>query len=390
MKQTLKKLTLTAALSLAASLASAATAYTEPVGAVSITCLAASDTFISVPFAKAAEFQGAATAIDATSGVITTSGLLPNYVGVTTGTSPNFVISSPYYYVRFTSGFLNGRYYTITANTAIPDPDGAGPLTDTTTITVDKNGENWTGVSNTDTFKIVKYWTLADLFPVANQIPFVNTLADYTSGRACVISNNNFTNSRRTEIFLPNNTGVGTNLASPKRFFLKSGGWFNTAGTFAAADNEMLVPDSYFILRNPSTVLASTSLVASGSVDMGNNVFTLATRIGGAQDNYVGFTRPKDTTLAGLNLSATDFVDSANNFTSGTNRKDELFLYSNTPASINRAPSKRYFRVGGQWRDASGFADSNAVVIPAGAAFFIRKVATVDGAVKFYSNTPNY
>jgi len=273
------------------------------------------------------------------------------------------------YYVRFTSGVLNGRYYTITANTQ----------TANSTVTVDKNGEDWTGVANTDTFKIVKYWTAEGLFPVLTQTTFVQSAS-------------NLTGARRSELFIPNLTGAGTNLAPSRRLFLKSTGWTEAITGFPSAANVVILPDSYIIVRHPAAVTSNTTFVASGSVETGANVVTLATRVGSSstlsQDNYIGLARPKDVTLSELSLGAA-FVDSASNLTGA--RRDELFVFNNAVTGINKAPSRRFFRVAGAWREAiTGFPSADSVTISAGAGFFIRKYPTATGATSFYSNVPNY
>lgn len=337
------------------------TAYTTPVGYVSQTALNASDTYVSLPL-RQPTVSAAALTSDVTSGA--TDALLT----VSTATFGSFANT---HYVKFTSGPKNGSIYAITSNTS-------------TTITIDRSGETVNALTG-NTFLVSKFWTLAELFN-----PAASTNLASTTGNAIVSSASATAGNRRTEILLPG-TAAGVNLSSAGTFFITGGQWRKqgTAGDFGT---QQLWPDNYFIIRHPATVTGPTTYTISGEVDTGSMVVPLATLASGKQDNPIAITRPIDVTLNGLNLGNTPaFVTSAT-ATAG-NRRDELLVFNNGVAGLNKSASKTYYFLGGttnQWRQQGFGVDAGSDIIPAGSAILIRKFAVPGGTTAFWNNTPTY
>jgi uncharacterized protein (TIGR02597 family) len=121
---------------------------------------------------------------------------------------------------------------------------------------------------------------------------------------------------------------------------------------------------------------------------MENHSFALGTLASGQQDNFIALSRPADVTLQASGF-ASGFVASSNNL--APNRRDELFVYDNSTAVQNRAPSRKFFMVGSNWiENVTGFPNANAVVLKPGDAIMIRKYAAAGGVTANAINPPNY
>jgi uncharacterized protein (TIGR02597 family) len=340
-----------------------ATAYTTPVGYVSQPCLANSDTIVSVPLRISAAAAGAlsvAPVVSGTSATLTLSG--------TPGFTANAFANT--HYVKFKTGLDKGKWYVITANTA-------------DSLTVDLNGATTSAVA-TDQLEVIKFWTLNELFN-----PAQSTTDPATTGNAIVASLNQLASGRRTQVLLPNLTGVGTNLAPTTIYYINDGIWKKQGAGATNFGTDQLWPDTYFIIRHPAAVTAPTTYTAVGEVDIWNFNVTLGTQAAGRQDNFIGLPRPTDIALNALNLAGTPaFVSSTSQLAAG--RRDELLVYNNTAAGLNKAPALIYYHHDGIWKKQGGGAtDVGAEVIPAGAGFIIRKYQAAGGASSNWDN-PGY
>lgn len=336
---------------------------TNPVGYTTVTCLPNSDTIVSVPFLDTTD-----SISPTVSGTVSATGTSPDntasftmggITGLTTNQYQNL------YYVRFTAGTLDGNVYQIASNTD-------------TTVTINLNGDSATDIADGDAFTIYKFWTLGSLFPQETQTTIVESLGTLAF-------------QQRSTVMLPDTSSEGVNLAPSSIFFLTSTGWKSTTAGFPASDDQILWPDTYFVIRHPATVTESTNYVPTGTVDTQNKfIIPLATSTTGKQDNFVAITRPVDVKLSELNL----FESGAFTASLGTlsfQRRDELMIYSNTSTGLNKAPTAIYFHDGTNWRlSDTGFPLANDAVIKTTEGFIIRKYQTNDGATSFWSNTPSY
>ena len=335
------------------------TVTTDPVGFVSKSCLANSDTILSAPFMRLPEFVGAIQSVAGS--VITVSGTpwTANQFVYAAGSQPNtyFALIGPH----ASTNPNEGRIYKITANS-------------TNTLTVNLNGDSISGVQSSTQLLVVPYWTLGTLFPASD----VNV--SYISSPSVA--------SRQTQILVPNYSGSGINLSTTATYFYFNDAWrkFGTDPTISRND-DTLEPTGYFILRNAGT---GTTLTALGSVLVKKESIFLRTNTSSKQDNFVSITRPVDVKLDDLGLiSSGAFAASP----SVASRTDELFVFNNAASGINKSASATYFYFNGAWRKFGQDPTINVgqtATIPAGDGFMIRKAASGGGASVVWQNTPTY
>jgi uncharacterized protein (TIGR02597 family) len=326
-----------------APIAHAQTVATDPVGAVRLTIKGNSDTIVAVPLTVMPNYSGAVASTAAGSG----SAFNLNVSGTSGWTTNQF---ANLYYVRMTSGAKNGMYYTITANTAGQ-------------VTVDAAGDDLSGIAANDTFKILKYWTLGTLFPPASAGTATNPLTASTGLAAF---------QRKSQILVPNNVSAGINLSpAATYFFTTADGWVAADTGNPSATDTILWPDTYFIVRQPASITSDVSWTTVGSVVMSKLSTPLSTQPAAAQDNYLGLPRPVDIRVADAGLES-GFTDSLG--LAAFQRRDVLFIFDNTTAGFNKAPTKTLFRYNGTWYQATaGNPVANDELLLAGSGFVVRK-----------------
>ncbi len=329
----------------------AQSAETPPVGFNVVECLPQSDTVCAVPFARPAVFQGVVLSSAAGTGQIT---LTPE--GESNWTANAF---QGLHFVRILSGAKAGMYYQVAANAA-------------GTVTLDLAGDSATGFDAGVTFRIHPFWTLSSLFPPASQTTLVT-------------STGTLANQRRSLLLLPNVNGVGTNLAPSETYYVLSTGWRKTTGE--VSNEVILFPDSYFIIRhNHATITASTFYTPTGGVELNPVTAPLATRSGGQQDNFVSSGRPVPVKIKDLELiSSGAFMASTSTLNNG--RRDQVLVFDNATAGINKAPVKTYYYFSGTWRRIGGTADDGDDLIQPSHGLIIRKHQDPANATYFWTNT---
>lgn len=332
----------------------AQSAETPPVGFNVVECLPQSDTYCGVPFVRPAVFQGVVQSVSAGSGQLTiTPERAPDW---TAGAYPTL------YFVRLTSGVKAGMYYQVAANT-------------TGDVTVDLAGDAAAGVQPGDTFRIHPFWTLATLFPPATQ----STVVPATGFLA---------NQRRTELLMPDVLGSGINLAPTAKYYIYNGNWRKAVSGNPIADDEILYPDSYFIVRHGSSLIeGSTFFVPSGTVELNPLTTPLATRASGSQDNFVVTGRPVPIKLSELDLvSSGAFVSSTSTLANG--RRDSLLVFDNASAVLNKAPAAVYYYYGGNWRKSvSGNPVADDDVLLPSHGLIIRKYQTGTDSTQYWTHS---
>lgn len=326
------------------------TVATDPVGFMTMDLPVGSDTIVAAPLTKSPVFQGAVTSRN-------------GYVLTSTGANFGNLTSSPHY-VQPTSGSQAGMIFDVASNTA-------------DTITLVDNGVEPTGLDASAQFKVVPYWTLGELFPLSAQ------------GASFTASANTLATGRRTQILFPNTTGTGINRApSATYFFVTNTFWRSTSASTTDANNTPILPDSYFIVRNPTNAQTGLKLTVSGSVSTNPMTVQLDRIASGPNDNYVSLGRPVDITLNNLGLITSGaFAQSLN--TLATGRRDQLLVFNNSASGINKAPSATYFYVTNSgWRStAAPSTDAGNTVIPAAVGYVIRKATNGTSGSQFWSNT---
>ena len=400
------------------------TATTDPVGYTALPLLANSDSLISIPFTRPVAFAGAigsissntitlasspgwtanqyvyvsgtqsntyyaiigpniatisgtvtvtngSTAVTATAGLssmvagdeLVVNGLAYNVASVTSDTAA--VLSRAYtgttgsgLTATFDHSPKEGSYYTVTAN-------------GTNSLTVNLNGDSLGTVAAGTSVSLIPYWTLGTAFPAAN------------AGTSFIASTS--TKARGTQILMPNLTSTGINLSAAAVYFFLNGEWVLSTDTANSYNDVILLPSTYFTVRNAST---ATTFTPSGGVYMNRLTIPLDTASNSQQDNAVAVPRPTTVTLNDLGLIASGaFTPSA----STKARADQLFLYDNTVASINKSASAVYYYYNGAWRSANdSSSDYGTTPIPYGVGITIRKAVTSNSITSFWQNTRNY
>jgi uncharacterized protein (TIGR02597 family) len=290
----------------ATGLASAAdTAYTTPVGYVSLgdttgggnpAIKASTDVAVSIPLQRPTEYAGVVAST--TSGSITLGGTTPP-VWTANQWAPG--AATPYL-VSVKSGTEAGFVGLITANTA-----------DTLTVTP-VTGGSLTNVLANDEVIIHKAWTIISLFPSGTFPAGVRVLA--YSGSAS-----------------------GINLP-PDLNYLWNGTNFTKSGVIS--NNDILYSGESFIIRTITT--AVTSLTIAGEVPVvksRTNIDKLT--VGVAQDNRVSYYSPVDEIIGNSGLSAIlgagDRVLAFDNSASGTNKPPtENILWNGTNFTLSGSP----------------------------------------------------
>ena len=351
---------------------------TTPVGFNTVTALDNSDTRFSAPLQRPAAFQGLVQSV--TGNVITVQGLpgwtLNQFVYVS-GTQSNT------YYASFLTGNKVGMFYTVTAN------DADSGTANVTTFTVDPAGDTLTGASGIvggDSFSIIPYWTLNTLFPTGQGI----TPATSVTGAGSL-----------TQILVISASSVGTNLAPTSTFYYYPGngsnfaaGWRQVGGGFNnLKDDSILPPESPIIIRQNS-VGAAASIVVSGSVPTSSRAYVIGTlQSNTAQDNWVSIEMPVPLTLAQSNLSQSAAFASATSVTGAGG--DQLLVFDDTVAAINKAPTSTYYYYPGNgsnfaagWRMVGGGFNNlfdNTTVFQPGSGYIIRKQASITASTSVWN-----
>ncbi|MDQ6623917.1 MAG: TIGR02597 family protein [Verrucomicrobiota bacterium] len=346
---------------------SAVTFATDPVGFTNLTLPANSDSYISVPFTRPADFVGAIQSV--TTNTITVTGS-PNwgtnkYV-YAAGTQPN------HYYALIGSGGSSnpkeGHNFLITGST-------------TNTVTVDTSVEPLTGITANTQVTIIPYWTLATVFPATDStVSFTPTTS---------------TSSYKTEISVPNEAANGINLPYLATYFFSNNvdgtssnvGWRQVGDNTTDHGDDLLLPDSYFVVRNQNGA-PTLPLTTLGAVLTKKFTTPLRTQTGSQQDNPVAIIRPLDVTLnmTGLNPNDGSFVPT----TSGV-AGDQLLLFSNAQIGFSKTPVVYYRDANNNnnWRlvGDNNLLDHGDDAVPVGTGFIVRKAQTGTGANAFWTNS---
>ncbi|HRY46596.1 MAG TPA: TIGR02597 family protein [Candidatus Paceibacterota bacterium] len=296
-----------------------------------------SDNFVTLPFFRPAVAYGKVTGIGG------------NTLAVSGGTAWNadeFVysagIQSNTYFVLLTSGQRQGRYFTILGNTE-------------DTLMVDLNDDTLGGISVGDSIAVVPYWTLSTLMP---------------GGKGIHVSTSPLI--RKSEILFVNVDGIGINRSASKTFFYYGDSWKQFGQGLANKNDEVLLPDVYFIVRH--NISTATSLTLSGEVL--NSSWTMPVTVNSVakQDNFIGLPRPVMTSLNNSGLIESGAFQSSS---SPLFRVDELLVFDNAVIGKNRSASATYYHYNGAWRKfGAGLTDvGNLPILGPGVAAIIRKGA---------------
>lgn len=328
----------------------AATAYTTPVGYVTLEVPASGDTNIGQPLQRPSTFAAAASSVVADTVGISTSALTVNQFVYSPPGQPNS------YYLRITSGALAGRTFEVLSNTV-------------NSITVDTDLQAL-GFASSNTFSITPYWTLGTLFPAGagvgastdelEPVAFVS-FVDYSA--------------------------VGANKSAAATYFYYQGaalngdGWYNNDNTAAGKqDNLTLEPFQIAIVRNLEAT--AKEVVVTGTVPS-TGTESLVFGKTSVNDSYFAIQMPIDVTLGQSGLIASGAVTTS---TDELEPVDLVSTYDETASQFNKAAAKTYFHYTGVGLSGTGWYDNdntaagiqdNVISLKAGRQILIRKSAVV-------------
>jgi len=323
-----------------------------------VNCPAKSDTFVSVPFmkhpVKASKTLAAAPTLSAGQATLAPAEATAWNANELKGT----------HYVRFTSGSLAGHWYEVVENA-------------TSSLTVDLNGENASGLLQGDAFMVVEFWTLDTLFPPASQTTFHK-------------SSGNLGYQQKSKLLVPDLVSSGINLPAAGIYFLSNDGWKKSEAGYPNAGNTILPPGLPFIIRHPAGV-AATDFEPEGRVLRSTDSVALMQAPANRQDNTVSIFRPVDVTLSSAGLDETAFASSSSHESGG--RSDELLVFDNAKAAFNKTPSALFYKYSQAWFQDEGKAEANSSAatnaITASGGLIIRK-SQGNVSSTFWNNQPNY
>ena len=322
------------------------TAYTTPVGYVTLTVPANSDTTIAPPLERATVYAAASTSIAG------------DVIGATGLTDSAF--TTPACYLQVTSGALAGNRYTISANTAT-----------SITVSVPSGTLETLGFASGNQYKVVPFWTLNTLFPSGAGLGTTNDVGAPSS-----------------YVMFSDNAGTGVNRSSAKLYFyctgdtanLQPAGWYDNDDAYGlSVGDPVLDLGRMYTIRN---IDVATNVTVSGTVPDAAPKISVAVTTD-FNDNYLTSPFPVDVSLEDSGLQ------SAMQGTSDVGTIIEvLFVFDDTAPGINKSASKVYFYCTGDtanlqpagWYDnddAYGPALDPATnkIIKAGRCFVIRKAA---------------
>jgi len=252
-------------------------------------------------------------------------------------------------------------FYTITANTS-------------SDLTLNTAGDSVASLAAGDKVAIIKHWTLNTL------LPYTTTTLTVSGGTGVAV--------RRSLVIIPDNNFDGVNLPAQSTYYFTSTGWKKAVSGNPDANDTVLYPDEYFIVRQPASVATDSTTTFVGAVNSSPFAVTMSTKVGASRDNAVALQRPMDVKLSESGLDS-GFVSSLG--TGVAQRRDILLVFDNSVRGINKAAARTYYRFGGNWIQAiSGNPTKNDDLLPSGSGFVIRKYQNASATVDVAVNYPNF
>lgn len=360
---------------LALGIAHGQTAYTTPVGYVTMNVPTQSDTTITPSLSQPALLHAASTGISGNQITVAATGAAADAF-INASPDPN---SKTYLLVR--SGALAGLRFPVTANTGTTITVNGGATSLEAQGFVGSRTAPLTG----DLVSVIPYWTLNTFFPngvgLGASSDLVNPIA---------------------YVLFSNQDAIGINRAASKLYFYFSGdaenypdypaGWYDNDNLDGGLQNTVALDPAVLMTVRNST---AASITVTGEIPSVPLATTLLTSSSGPNDELLGAPYPIDTTLqeSGLLSAISPSADLVN-------PTDYVFVYSDDTTGINKAASKLYFYFSG---DAENYPDYPAgwydndnldgglvtgAVIKAGRCLGIRKASGVDAATRWTAPLP--
>lgn len=337
-------------------------------GAYQIECPADSDTYISIPVTRPAEFSGIVEYVQNSASKIVAKGE-PNWA------VNKFVYSagtqSNYYYVKFTSGALEGAWFNVLSNTEYA-------------LELEIGEAELSKVSAGDSFEVIPHWSLSTLFPDGGGFT-PNSTRNYGGGASQLYKYTSFENGK---IIAPTSKNNSATSIYYYRTYNNANSWMS--GSTPKPD-DIIEPNTFLFVRQPATESATISI--NGGVPLCATTIELANLdTEGDTDNYISVPSAVDIKLSDLTASLVDSGIFAPRVGRAYSPVDTLFVYDNSMPGKNQSATKVYYfrEYNGErhWYQGSTICDSD--VIKAGTAIVIRKLKTGEIEAFRGTYTPSY
>lgn len=356
----------------AAAYGAYAVSATSPVfGVYKVDCPADSDTYIGISTTRTPEFSGVVEGVQTANFKIVAKGepqWATNKFVYVASSQPN------HYYLKFTSGELEGAWFDIKSNDAY-------------SLEIEIGSAELAKVAAGDSFQIIPHWTMSTLFPDGGGFLKATKIAA-TAGASILYKNTAFENG----VVYP----TGANNAALSSFYYRERGtnvgWRNRNNEDAS--DEVVEPNAFFQVSQPA---AESSVSYSGTIPMCATSFVLFTSENDGkvvnQDIYLAVPSAVDFQLSELTSCLVDsgaFVPSTGIATSPV---DSIYIFANEKSGKNLAPDNAcFYRSRGstqKWLDRNR-TDADSLIIKAGTALIITKKAEAEPVAYRCKFIPNY
>ncbi|MGZ0656647.1 TIGR02597 family protein [Coraliomargarita sp. W4R72] len=366
-----RKLLLVPLIAATASVAMATVLETNPMGILELEVPAQSDALISLPLHRTAAFSGQIDGVDGNTIDLVSAGTAlawsDNEWAYVSGTQP------VRYYALFTTGDLEGCYYTIAGN-------------DSDSLVLDIAEGSLDGYALEDeALQIIPYWTLSSFFGEQTSLTASSSVVGLGS---------------RSEVHFYGNA-EGVDSAASTVFYYYEGTDFGGAGWrmkgdqwTALHDDQPIAPDRAFVFRNITD--ESVELLLPGMVQMTQSSFIIETR---EVDNDV---RVSTTNMVAMSLADSKLLESGGFQTTdsiiGLNG-DLVLVLDNAATGFDKAALAAYYYYDGisfggpGWRLKGGNFNTlmdEVEVFQPGQGVLIRKVGSSESSEHFWHSLPAY
>ncbi len=285
-------------------------------------------------------------------------------------------IQPEHYYIKITSGELEGAWYNVLAN-------------DSYSLRIEIGAGEIAKIAVGDTFQIIPHWTMDTLFPDGGGFSKATKISA-TSGATILYKYTSF--SENGLVYQ-----IGINNAAAQSFYYRERGnikgWRD--GNMDDASNALIEPNAVFVAVQPDNETCRYSYF--GNVPMCATSFILFTLDNGDgvvdQDIYLPVPAVVDFELSELTASLIDsgaFVPSSS---IASNPVDIIYAYENKNTGVNLIPDNTFYyrlrNTTSKWLDANK-QDAETYKLSAGTAIIIRKKATEEEVAIRCKFTPNY
>lgn len=350
----------------------ASTVETPVLGVFSGEIPANSEAYIGITTTRAPVFEGVVESVNAGSSKIVAGGepaWSANQFVFADGVQPE------HYYLKITSGELEGAWFDISSNDAF-------------SVTIEIGAGEIQKIAKGDSFQIIPHWTMATLFPDGGGF----SKATKISATASATMLYKYTSYGTDGLEYP----IGVNSASMQRFYYRERGDINNwcDADKKDASNVLVEPNAVFVAVQPDN---SCTYSYSGNIPMCATSFVLFTLDNGEgvqdQEMYIPLPSAVDFELNELTSTLIDSGAFTPSTSVASSPVDIIYAYENKSSGLNLTPDNSFFyRKRGatnKWLDKDK-QDAQTYKLSAGTVLVFRKKATDEEFSIRCKFTPNY